>query len=1354
MATSPVSASSRASSPSSSPPALPTKRSVQALLDELSDSDSDVVAQPKQTAPKPVREQQHIDGLIESSDDDVLVGAGRLAARLAESPRNDTSSASGKPRGRTIQVSEAGGAVLSDGNASVSEQDEDEPATFHPKRRLLLKRKRASNDDGDIVASPQLNQSASTPKPGTPTRSVSPSVQAQADLPKEQEDTASTGKSKFTLLVEKARKERLAREEAERAKKAARQTQGPLATSPKRRAQRGSSPADDSEEDSDQSEGAPAKRLTKDARPTRKASKKALEEMNRETQRMNRNMQLAHQARTKKKFTKESFFAKFGQGLPTAPELLRVPSAGRPASSSSAPSSDAERTKLNSTPPTSPMLEPEHDKTAAVCAGVTPNGVPRATDDDMDDGLDFLEIMANRRAEETKPIASTEREVVDIDSTVFPARVASMLAVPKQSDSDSGSDIEVVFAKGSKRKYVAFENLPKRKAKETSSHLALRSLAHIKNDKGKKPSMSTADMGPSLLRAARKQAQEERQAKIEKLKAAGVNIQTAEEREQDQEELEDLVERARLEDEAIRKREKVLSKKDGTYTKDALDEEDSDEDDEDYEVGNQEEEGHSGSDNENDGSEGENEDETAADDEEAGNELIDAAAEESAEEAESGDEVVAERGNQGAVELSVTATPIPSRIARRTHVVVDDEDDDDGSQPAVKSPELPAVRASPQSIVRSARKVIPGLQHSDDLPLGLTQAFAATMADSQTQDSATQEQDSMDILRDLPSPQIGIMSRLNRLDSVDMVSESIAGSQTQPLDLNLGISQSQQVPESPARQFQPATFELTQDPEHSFSPFTGNRFAETPSKGPHSTEETTILPIGYDSPVVQRRGRLQRGRQTSDEDEPDATASRSAFLLMKKAAKQKKADDFNKKKSEARQAFEEAAEESDDEYAGLGGASDEDSGEEENEDDRQMIDEDTQIGRGDEAKLAKLYADRERQSDEQAVSKLLKDITTGALRRKRGAGDDLDLSDEEDAVARRRQAKQREFARMRRELLKDEAVGKIADDKRKQAFLKSIEDREDQDDNDNDFDQPETPLDVESQSQSQQMPSERVAEATDSQPSHRTALKPVRDSQLNTTQYSRRASKVAASRRPGTLAEIRESVSFLIEEPDSQAEVIDLGLSDSEDEPEAYINLDRHIAQAEADEDAMEDENEDLGDFVVDDEDRGMDSQDTIFKKPELPGQRGERAPFAERRTKSVNVVDRLSMLREQSSSSAAGSNASSKMAFLTGKSANGLNHVPSLLRRATTNSSLGSISGRDNVSATGVVTSKTERGGAAKEKEFAEFEGGKDECPGGSSEEAAEEDGWKFLNWAVSREYLELKAVSYSYSGTQGGST
>ena len=1280
MAASPVSHSSTVSSPSSSPATAPAKRSVKELLAQLSDSDSEDV-QP--SGPLVSKATGHISALEEddqSSDEDVLVGGGRLAARLAGMQDGPVSS------GTTLELEQ------STTEQELQQSPERKAALtatnqpFQPKRKLLLKRKRPIEDDE--VQSPQRNRVISREPSPSPVHSASPKPLMAISGPSSSPSRGiaeTAGKSKFQALVEKARKERLAREEAENAKKAAREAQQSNA-SPKRRGQRGSSPADDSEEDSDRSEVAAAKRLTKDARPTRKASRRAVEEMNRETQRMNRNMQLAHQAKTKKKFTKESFFASFSHHLPK-----------QPSDPSSAPSSDSEAAKLHSTPPTSPLLSPGQEKPMIV-----PQQQPadsRQIDDDSDDAPDLHALVAAKRAEEAAKEQLTARPEASVQDA---ARVSLNNPAQVDQDTDSGSDLEVVFDRGHKRKFAAFENLPKRKAKETGSHLALRTLAKIQHAKDKKSKLSRAEMGPSLFLAARKQAQEERQAKIEKLKAAGVLIQTAEEKEQEEEELEDLVERARQEDEEIRKREKELAKKEGTYQKDALDDDDSDEEDEDFQDDDADE-ARSGSE-EDDDADDEDGGDDAEDHELEGNALLDEAAEEATEEeASETEEVIAHGPESDAEDLALAKTPAPSRTTRKSYLVVDDDDnEEDNAVQHVDSPALPSARKTPQSIIRSARKIIPGLQHSDDLPMGLSQAFAATMADSQTQDNeAGQEQDSMDILRDLPSPQIGIVPRLNRLESLDLISESIAGSQTQPLDLHLSLSQSQRVPESPAMLSQ-AGFEPTQDGGYEFSPFAGDRFTETPSKEPHSTVDTIILPGVAESPILQRKGRLQRGRQASldDDDESAEAARKSAFQVMSKAAERKKQKDFNKKKSGARQAFDEAAEESDDEYAGLGGASDDESGDEENEHDREMIDEDTQVGKGDEVKLAKLHADRERESDEAAVSKLLKDITTGGLRRKRGAADDLDLSDEEDTNARRREAKRREFAKMRRELLKDEAVGKIAEDKRKEAFLKSIEDRDHDEEDENDFNQPETPLEDDSQDASQKLISQVQETARDGHSDNLNTqiLKPTKDSQLNISSLNPRRSKAAVSQKPATLAEIRESVSFLIEEPDSQAGMIDLGLSDSEEEPEAYVNLDRHLQQADADED---DENDDLGDFVVDDEVRNSQTEDPEFKKPELPSKGRDRAPFSERRTKATNVVDRLDLLR-QASSSSAGSNASGKMAFFSAKSGSGnLTNVPSLLRRATTNSSLGTVSGRDNVSATGVTTSKTERGSATQEKEF-----------------------------------------------------
>lgn len=287
---------------------------------------------------------------------------------------------------------------------------------------------------------------------------------------------------------------------------------------------------------------------------------------------------------------------------------------------------------------------------------------------------------------------------------------------------------------------------------------------------------------------------------------------------------------------------------------------------------------------------------------------------------------------------------------------------------------------------------------------------------------------------------------------------------------------------------------------------------------------------------------------------------------------------------------------------------------------------------------------------------------------------------------------------MRRELLKDEAVGKIADDKKKQAFLKSIEDRDEVEDEEMGFQEEEV---VEEDSQSQSQTAEDIGNPTKpptlgNQQSRKRPLEPSAADITNRPPPNLRRtvtkSALPVSRKPSTLAEIREQVSFLVEEPDSQNGTPDPA---SDDETEAYVNLDRHLHQAEADEENAE-VDQGLADFIVDDERPVVPA----FKKPDIP----PRAPANERRTKP-NVVDRLSLLRQaSSSSSSSGVSASSsstgrtsKLAFFSSFSStahNSSTKMPSLLRRATTNSSFSSeIAGSAAVSG-------TERGAVENEKE------------------------------------------------------
>lgn len=1254
------------SSRNSSPDVLTPRRKVQALLAGLSDSEEDVPITFKGVN-GPTQQSDTADEADDSSDD-ATRPRGRVAVRLAQDV----------DLGRDDLAQQAS---RRDNDAQDRKKyDEEDMAQL--KRKFLLRRGPSSttqiSSDEDAydtrtttVSSPLSVKSAG---PGGSKRRIESGLD-----PSHVSSAATTDKTRFQVLVEKQRKLRLEREEAERVRlETQRARLSELTTTA--HAPRGSSPADGSDEDSDASVVRLAKKLTKDARPTRKASRKALEEMNRETQRMNRNMQLAHEARTKKKFSKESLLSRFAMSEGNDQNT----------GSSKAMSSDSETMRLASTPPTSPLRTPNSKSNTELQTVSNVCEVVRFFDAELDDIPSLEQMLATRRAKQGKDkIAPTQRGA---QPRVLRLSLAKL-------DSGSDSDLEIVAAAGQKRRYAVFENLPKKKAREQPSHLALRSLANMRSEKSSMSGTSASEMQAALKKAARDQAKEERQAKIEKLKARGIIVQTAEENERDQQEVEDLLEKARQEAAEIQKREKERAKQDGTFEKDMLDDSDSDDEDDDFEEGMDV-----------DGAESGSEDELDRKSDVQGSErMLDDTAQESDDgSALSVDTDIRRESKQSGDDELEIRTPQPVRQTRRTRVVEDDDDDDNEPETA-NEPTVPilmtAITTETLQIPhRSARKIIPGLQDSGSLPLNLTQAFAATMAESQTQ------QDSIDMLGDLPAPTLDLITKTSRSDSLDLIAESPISSQTQHLNVNLEMFQIRQQPDSPSLTrvltATQAPFELTQDGGFSYSPFSGNRFADTPNRTSWPGGDTAVEAAGQ-SPVLQRKRRLQRGHQPGDEGTP-----KTAFSIMQNAAAMKKLDVFDKKRSDAKQAFDEAAEESDDEYAGLGGASDEDSDDEANEQDKAMVDDDIQIDAGDESRLAQLHADRERASDEAAVSKLLKDITTGGLRRKRGVGGEFDLSDEEDDAARRREAKRREFAKMRRELLKDEAVGKIAEDEKKQAFLRSIEDREIVDDESLDFDRPET-QEAESQAQPELQGEYRsVAAAADSD--SQDILQPASESKINRSVNIRRT-KLSSVDKPTTLAEIRESVSFLIEEPESQAATIDLGLSDSESEPELYVDLDRHFRSAEADERMAEDDEDDLGGFIVDDVDRpertGDEQQSGGFKIPPRP-------KYSERRTRNAShgqVIDRLNLLRQSSSSCSATAgtgphSSTNKLAFSLPRQSSSTSvsafGPSSLLRRATTNSGLGSMStslldGNKNSSGRDNNTARKERGSTADEKEF-----------------------------------------------------
>lgn len=259
------------------------------------------------------------------------------------------------------------------------------------------------------------------------------------------------------------------------------------------------------------------------------------------------------------------------------------------------------------------------------------------------------------------------------------------------------------------------------------------------------------------------------------------------------------------------------------------------------------------------------------------------------------------------------------------------------------------------------------------------------------------------------------------------------------------------------------------------------------------------------------------------------------------------------------------------------------------------------------------------------------------LRRKRGA--DYDLSDSDDDGEARRKMKRKEFAKMRNALLADERIGKIAENPKRQAFLRAIEDRGSDDEFGflDDFEADKT-RDSQSQSQTEE------PRVPDSQPDIMGPPKRKRSDEIVEAEQRLppHLRRTKATHKPTNLHEIRESVSSLIEEPNAMIQQIESG-SESEDEVEIEYG----------------------------------------------PIGKENRDPFVLRRT-NVATIDRVALKRASSSSLST----STRLAFAATSSTPGFK-VPPLLRRATTNNSIASASSSNSSVSSGVSGMERLAGGS-----------------------------------------------------------
>lgn len=916
-------------SPGRASPIVTPGKKIKAMLSAFDDSDSDEPSRDI-SANKPSNDASKTHpgdedaSASESEEEDIVKPRGRMAARMqmqgqqARNGCNDGETETAfervsrmmreeREKEKEVQQQKSG----QDASGKSFEEDEDEDLPTAGRRRRPNHAERSPSRERSF--SP-LFMSSPTATRQNEADSDDAHNEADSDDAHNEEDSDAhpsvrpKSNDRFLALVAQKRKEREEKERAEAEKKANRAKQMEQFSSEVH-----------SGEDSGDDAGS-GRKFTQQSRPARKASKKALEEMHRETQRMSRNMQLTHQMQTKKKITKESLFAKFNFMQP-GPNARAESSS---VTAESQPSSDIEQNKRGGTPMTSPLLEPEKEtsveKQPLAQTKAAGDGEANPAEDIPEDlpSLDQLlsqpqeqpEVTVGRAEIQTNQQPSDPRQGQRESLTKAPVRVRlSRKSIAQHQKEDSDDDLEVITSPGRCRSIAAFENLPSRRAQEPVSMTRWKALAHLTSPTRRAATMNAAELSASLLQRAKQQAAKERKERIQELKDKGIIIETAEERAAMEDTVEDLMERARKEGEAIAKREKA-SKKKG--------EPDDEDEDDDYEVSGSEEERVD---------EDEDEGEGEADGE-------DGFIENEANEADESEGDERDEGDESEATSESEAEPAPRR-KRPTRVVSDDEDDE--PEPEPKTP----AKQTTQIFGSAERPQFPDLPGSNGLTMSLTQAFAGTLGDTR----GTQEEPT--IPNSLPDP-----GPSNVQDSDPQVIKDSQEHQNQTTDLFAGYTQSDaRVSESPAfRQFSQIP-EPTQDAGFVLSPFDpSKRFMGTPT----STIETVLVGQNESQNSPQKRNRpLKRGQapRLSVVEEDDGTST--AFDVMKKSAKPESTP-FDKKKSKAKDVVEEAAEESDDEYAGLGGGSD-DSEDEEDGYDQQMIN-DFSGEKVDEKQLAALNA--------------------------------------------------------------------------------------------------------------------------------------------------------------------------------------------------------------------------------------------------------------------------------------------------------------------------------------------------------------------------------------------------------------
>ena len=232
---------------------------------------------------------------------------------------------------------------------------------------------------------------------------------------------------------------------------------------------------------------------------------------------------------------------------------------------------------------------------------------------------------------------------------------------------------------------------------------------------------------------------------------------------------------------------------------------------------------------------------------------------------------------------------------------------------------------------------------------------------------------------------------------------------------------------------------------------------------------------------------------------------------------------------------------------------------------------------------------------------------------------------------------------MRKALLTDEKLGKIAEDPKKMAFLRAVEDREDEEDLGIGWDVLDKPEEKHEEESTQEVADSQTQPAnTENTKTKR--KRPLQESLPDAANRPPPAARRTKTKKPATLAEIRESVSFLIETPESTSFQSHASSSSDIDSDSENPTSPPAIQPPHRNNEEEQD---------------NSNSTKDLMPPPPLP--RPHQNP---RRTPAAPIIDRLSLKR----ASTTDTHSTTRLAFAAPMTSQHTTfHVPSLLRRAST---------------------------------------------------------------------------------------